>query len=192
MDELSIVVLSLAGCVFSTSAGTKLRSRPAYRAFCSGLRQTGLVPGRLLPAAAAVLAGAEAVAAAGLLGAAALAAAGAPWATAVAESALGTAALLISALTAGVAVVVRRGTRARCACFGVSSSPLGRVHLARNLALVAVLGAGLVGSVLAQGRPAPAGAALAAGAGAIAALLFVQWEELAGLIAPIPTSGSVG
>lgn len=192
MDELSIVVLSLAGCVFTASAVTKLRSRPAYRAFRGGLRQTGLVPERLLPVAAAVLAGAEAVVAAGLLGAAALAADRAPWAAAVAESALGAAALLVSALTAGVAVVVRRGTRARCACFGGSGGPLGRVHLARNLVLMAVLGVGLVGSPLAQERPGPAGAALAAGAGAIAALLFVQWEELADLIAPIPTSGSRG
>jgi hypothetical protein len=147
----------------------------------------------MLPATAALLSGAEAVVAAGLLAAAALTALTVPWATGLAESALAAAALLTSVLTAAVAVVVGRGTQARCACFGASSSrPLGRVHLARNLALLAVLGAGLAGTPLAQGHPAPAGAALAAAAGAVVSLLFVQSEELAGLFAPIPTSGRRG
>ncbi len=69
MDDLALAVLSLAGCVFATSAAAKLRSRRAYRSFRAGLTGTRLVPGRMLPAAAASLAGAEAVAATSLLAA---------------------------------------------------------------------------------------------------------------------------
>lgn len=67
MDEFSIVVLSMVGCVFATSAVAKLRSRPAYSAFRDGLTETRLIPRRMLGRAAASLAGAEVAAAAGLV-----------------------------------------------------------------------------------------------------------------------------
>ncbi len=68
MDELSIGVLCLAGCVFAASVAAKLRSRPAYRSFRAGLGDTALVPGRLLPAVSAALCAAEAAIAAVLAG----------------------------------------------------------------------------------------------------------------------------
>ena len=188
MDEFSIVVLSLVGCVFAASATAKLSSRPAYRSFRGGLAESGLIPVPMLPATAACLAGTEAVAAAGLLAAAALTAAAAPGAAWVAEPALATAALLTTALTLGVAVIVRRGTRARCACFGAGSRrPLGPAHLARNLSLLAVICSGLALAPLAHGRPAPVAAVLAAVAAAVAALLFILWDDVAELFTPIPS-----
>src|SRR5580658_653827 len=187
MEEFSIVVLSLAACVFAASAAAKLKSRRGYRAFRSGLGDIELVPVRLLPTAAASLAATEVVTAAGLLAAAALIAAPAPGATWLAESALAAAAALTAVLATGVGVVIRRGIQARCACFGARSTrPLGLVHLARNVCLVAVICAGLTGVPLAHGRPPLAGTILAAVAGALAALLFVRWEDLAELFAPIP------
>ena len=51
VSEFSIVVLSLAGCVFAASAAAKLNGRLAYRSLRDGLGETGLIPARLLPAA---------------------------------------------------------------------------------------------------------------------------------------------
>jgi len=105
----------------------------------------------------------------------------------LAEAALAAAAVLTAVLATGVVVVIRRGTRARCPCFGADSGrPLGRLHLLRNLSLLAVVGAGLAAVLLTRGHPALAGMAVAAAAGALAALLFIRWEDLAELFAPIP------
>ena len=105
-----------------------------------------------------------------------------------AETALALAAALTAVLAAGVAVVdpprhpgALRLLRRR------PGRPLGRPHLVRNLVLLAVFGAGLAAVPLAHGRPAPAGAALAAAAGSLAALLIIRWEDLADLFAPIPS-----
>ena len=187
MDSFAIAAFSLAGCVYVASAATKLRGRRAYRSFRDGLRETGLVPGRQLPAIAAMLCAAEAVIAAGLITAGALTAAAAPGATLLAESALAAAAALTAVLAAGVAVVIRRGIRARCACFGADTGrPLGLAHLVRNLSLLTVLCAGMAAVLLTHGRPASAGVAVAVAAGALAAVLFIRWEDLAELFAPIP------
>lgn len=189
MDEFSIVALCLVGCVFAASSIAKLSSRRAYRSFRDGLTEARVIPGRRLPAAAASLAGAEAVVAAGLLTAAAMTAAAWSGATWLAESSLAVAVLLTALLALGVAMVVRRGTRARCACFGARSSrPLGRVHLARNLCLLTVVCAGLAAGPLAHGHPPLTATVLAAGAGAVAALVFTRWDDLAELFAPLPTS----
>jgi hypothetical protein len=186
MGELWILVLSLTGWVFAASAAAKLSSRRAYRAFRDGLAESRLFPARLVPAVAASLAAAEAVLAGGLLAAAGLTTVAAPGAAWLAESALAVAAVLTAGLAVGVALVVRRGTRARCACFGARSArPLGRVHLARNLCLLAVVGAGLAGIPVARGHAGSAGAALAAVAGAVTALMFIYWDDLAGLFRPI-------
>jgi hypothetical protein len=189
MGEFSILALSLAGWVFAASFAAKLSGRRAYRAFRDGLAETALIPGRILPAAAVSLASAEAAVAACLLTAAALAAAAVPGAAWLAESALAAAAALTAVLTIGVAVAVHRGTRARCACFGPASSrPLGRAQLARNLSLLAVVCAGLAAVALAHGHSPLAGAMLAAAGGAVAALLFIRWDDLTELFAPIPVS----
>jgi len=202
MTEFSIAVLCLAGSVFAASSAGKLSSRVAYRSFRDSLAGSGLIPRRAAPGVAALagaesptaagllaaaLAGAEAATAAGLLAAAGLTAAAAPGAAWLAGAALTAAALLTALLALGVALIVRRGTRVSCACFGVPArQPLGRVHLARNLCLLAVACAGLAGVPLAHGRPPAAAAVLAGVTGAIAALLFVRWEDLAGLFAPLP------
>lgn len=189
MGEFSVAVLSLLGCVFAASVGPKLRGRQAYRSFSDGLRETALVPTGLLPVTVIALVGAEAVAAAGLTAAALAVTFAGPGSILFAELALAAAAGLTAALVAGVAVVIRRGTRARCHCFGAGSErPLGRAHLIRNLSLLTVAAAGLAGTPLAHAGLAPAAAAVAAIAGALAAQLFVRWDDLAELFAPIPSS----
>jgi hypothetical protein len=185
MDDLGVAVLSLAACVFGASAAAKLRSGKAYRSFRDELLATRLLPLQLLARTAVVLAGAEALVAAGLSAAAVLITASTPGAIWVAESALAVTALLISQLAVGVAVVIRRGTRATCACFGPGAGrQLGRIHLVRNLSLLAVTCAGLASAPLTHGRPAVAGAVLGAVTGAVAALLFIYWDDLADLFTP--------
>jgi Methylamine utilisation protein MauE len=188
LSEFSVATLILAACVFGASAVAKLHSRAAYRSFRAGLRETTLMPAGLLPVTVAALPGAEAVTAAGLTAAAVLVATAGPGANPAAEAALTVACLLTATLAAGVAVVIRRGTQARCACFGAGSTrPLGGAHLLRNLVLLAVLAAGLASSPLGHGHPGPADTIVAAAAGAVAALLFIRWEDLAELFAPIPS-----
>lgn len=187
MSEFSVTVLILATCVFAASATAKLRSRAAYRSFRAGLRETALMSERLLPTAVAVLPGAEAVTAVGLATAAVLVVTAGTGANPAAEAALTVACLLTAALTAGVTLVIRRGTQARCACFGAGSTrPLGGAHLFRNLALLAVLAGGLASNPLGHGHPGPVGTLVAVTVGAVAALLFIRWEDLAELFAPIP------
>jgi len=145
------------------------------------------MPGRLLPAVAVLLCAAETATAACLIIAGALAVTGAPGAAALARAALGAAAVLSAVLTGGVAAVIRRGIQARCSCFGAASSrPLGRIHLIRNLGLLTVACAGLVGALLPPGHPTMAGVLLAAGSGAAGALVFIRWEDVTDLFMPIP------
>jgi Methylamine utilisation protein MauE len=191
MNEFSVAIMTLAACVFAVSAFAKLRSRSAYRSFRAGLRETALVPERLLPVIAAVLVCAEAMTAAGLTAATVLIATAASGAHVVAAVALTAAGLLTAALAAGIALVMHSGARAHCNCFGASSGrPLGRVHLIRNVTLLAVLAVGLVSTSLSDGQPAAVGAVVAAAVGAVAALLIIRWEELAELFTPIGPAAS--
>lgn len=192
MAEFAVAVLSLVACVFATSAIVKLRGPGAYRAFRAGIRGTGLLPERLLRAAVAMLAGAEVATAAGLACAAAAFAVAGPGMLLLAEAALAAAAALTAVLALGVAVVLRRGIRAPCACFGIrSDQPIGPVHLVRNLALLAVEGGGLAACALSAGRPAPVGLIVAAVAGLAAAMLLIRLDDLVALVAPIqPSKGA--
>lgn len=192
MTEFSMATLSLAAFIFAASAAGKLRGRQAYRSFRGGLAETALLPRRFLPAAAAVLASAEAAAAAGLAAALVATAAGAS-AKPAAEAVLTAAITLTAVLAAGVARVVRRGTAARCHCFGARPGrPLGPVHLTRNLTLLGVLAAGLVASMLGRGDPAAGATAVAVTADGAGALLFTRWEEIAGLFAPVSVRRPAG
>jgi hypothetical protein len=189
LGAVLVGILSLVACVFIASAASKLRSRRAFAAFRTGLGETALVPSRRLGITAALLAGAEAVMAALLVAASILQGTGNPRAIALTEVALAGAAALVAVLASGVAAVMRRGTAARCACFGASAAlPLGRVHLARNLTLLAVIAAGLALGPLVQ-PAAAADSAIAGIAGLVLALLIIRWEDLAVLFAPMPQAG---
>jgi hypothetical protein len=199
VTEFVVAVLAVAVTVYGTSAGVKLSGRRAYASFRAGLGDTALVPRRWLRAAAAVLAGAETVVAC-LAGAALAATALAAGPAAVPAAAYATAALaagvlLTGVLTAGVATVVRRGTRARCACFGSATDrQLGGAHLAGDVSLLAMLVAGLVGDEL---RPLRAGAALpavavAVVAGIAAGLLLMRFDDLAALFLPMSRDRAPG
>jgi hypothetical protein len=186
MAELVLAVLVMAACVYGTSAGAKLRGRQSYLSFRAGLGSTALVPRRLLGVTAGVLAGCEATVAAGLAAAGALTAAGLAGAATVTALALGGTALLTGVLAAGILVVIRRGTRARCACFGAASGRvLGVPHLARNIGLLALVAAGLAADHATHGRPVPSGMAAAATSGLVTGLLLTRFDDLITLFTPM-------
>lgn len=189
MAELAIAALMAAVVIYGMSAVAKLRSRQAYRAFRAGLAATALVGRPLAGSAAAALAAAEAVVTA--LCATALilvfsTGAGSSGAglQGVAGVALGGAAALAAVLTAGVAVSVRRGVTAPCACFGSrGQQPLSGVHVTRNAFLLAIFAAGAVGTYAGHWPARPAAAVLAATAGGLAALLLSRLDDLTALFA---------
>lgn len=186
MAEILIGILGMGAGVFAASGFAKLRSRPAYRDYRSGLRATRLVPGRLLSGTAATLVAAETATASGLAGAAVLLAAGFPGAYPLAALALAVATALTAVLATGIAVAVSRGLRAPCACFGSSSvRPLGAAQLIRNTCLLALLAAGLVACGLQHARPGLGGSVLAVVAGLIVTLLVTRWDDLVSLFAPV-------
>jgi hypothetical protein len=101
------------------------------------------------------------------LGMAAAIAAGLPWAPLVALA-------LLAIFSGGLLVVLARGRRARCGCFGdVTSSPVGLMHILRNLVLIGMAGAALASS----DRPVHA-----LPAGVLLAILCVLTPEFAAFV----------
>jgi hypothetical protein len=195
MGEVVVAVQVVAACVYGTSAVSKLRSVRAYRSFRAGLGQTALIPPRLLPAVAAILAISETVTAVLLTTAAVtivLAVSAGRW---LSVSALAACWVLTAVLVAGVAAVISRGTTVRCACFGASSEtgpPLGPAHLLRNVSLLALVTADLGYSVLAHlslGQGIAPGDWVAAAAGLVGAIFLIRWDDVAYLVAPASAAG---
>jgi hypothetical protein len=189
MTELIIAVLAMAACVYGASSVSKLMSSRNYRAFRDGLAQTGLVRAHLLRGAAAVLAAGEATVTALLAAATVLAMAGTPGSVPLAAIALGCGIALTGVLAAGVARVIRSGTRAICVCFGArSGQEISGSHLVRNIALLLLLIAGLIGNEFRHVRPAPTAVIVAFAAGAVIGLLLVRFDDLVELFAPVRES----
>jgi hypothetical protein len=163
----------LIGLVFAVAAVTKVRSPSAYREFASWLAAlpVPMAANRALPAA--FIAAEVAIVAL------------------VAVPVAATAGLLLAAgclavMTAGTAVIVKRGARVSCQCFGPSSSPLGARHVVRDgvllvIALVAALGTR--GSTV-----TPAGIALSLVAALIGATFLVFSDDLIALLESDPAS----
>lgn len=95
------------------------------------------------------------------------------------------AAALLAVLTAGIAVVLARGTTAPCRCFGASATPLSARHLVRNGVLVVVAVLGLAAPA---GPPGIGPALVATLAGAVAGLLVTVADDVVELFAPTSLS----
>jgi methylamine utilization protein MauE len=96
------------------------------------------------------------------------------------------AAVLLAVFTVAIGLLLRRGDRRPCHCFGVTDIPLGPAHLVRNLVLLAlaVTGFSVPGSEFAV-----AGVALACVAGVVVAVLMVRFDDLVTLFAPPDPAG---
>lgn len=150
--------------VFLVSAASKVRGRSAFAEFAASARAIGGLPaGRAAPVAVAVVAVEAAVAVLTAL-------------PATATAGLGLAAAVLVGFSAAIVRALRREQTVRCRCFGPSATPLGRVHVVRNLALAALAVTGLY-----TGPPAglaPAGVVLALCAGALVAAVAVRFDEI--------------
>jgi hypothetical protein len=157
--------------VFAASAATKLRGAGSFAAFRAAFAAMAPAARRFAGPVAAVVVAAE-LAVVVLLAAPAAAPVG-----------LAVAAILLGAFTTAMATAVRRGSRTPCRCFGASSTPIGRRHLARNGALLAVAATGLLGWTSGPGATTPAGLAVTALTSAVLAALTVSFDSLVDLFA---------
>jgi hypothetical protein len=148
--------------LFLVAAGSKVRSDTARRGFVRWVADLGLVPDRMVAAVAWATIGVEGLIVVLLV---------TPWAAV----AFGLAALVLGGFAIATALVVRRGTTARCLCFGASPAVLGRRHVVRDgvLAATAAVGVGVGGAAL----PPVAGIVVAGAAGCSIALAVVLLDE---------------
>lgn len=163
----------LIGLVFVASAWSKRPVNGQFKQFSDSLAAMRLLPARfVVPVAAGVVALEAAVVLLLLLPLAAFG-----FALAI---------LLLAGFAGAIFLVLRRGVQASCRCFGGSgAAPFRRHHIVRNVALIAVAGAGLVAALAA---PAISWEAVALGAmpGAVVALLVTRLDDLVELFAPAP------
>jgi hypothetical protein len=165
------------GVVFLTSAATKLSGRASFAEFVASLRRMDVVPRRLAgPIGGLVVTGEVAVVVFLAL----------PF-TASAATGFGLAALLLCGFTGAIVVSLRRGRQTTCRCFGASTVPLGRRHVARNAVLVAAAGLGLAGTVM-GGSAQPLALFLAVVAGLTAGGLLTVLDDVVALFRPTTMS----
>jgi hypothetical protein len=165
MGYLMVGVASLIGVVFAASAASKLLD---YGGFRGSLPQLAPVRPELLgPLAVSVIAAEAAVPV--LLSIPPTMASG-----------FGLSAALLAAFSLAIAIALRHGRRVPCRCFGSSRTPLGASHLARNTILLILA---LAGGLATGGHVPPAGVAVAAVAGALAAIPVLALDDITYLFA---------
>ncbi|MCC5577543.1 methylamine utilization protein MauE [Microtetraspora sp. AC03309] len=165
MEYVRAACATLIAVVFAASAVSKLRD---FRGFARSLPTLAPVSARLVRPLALVVVAAETAT---------------PILLAVPRAAsygFALACALLTAFTAAIAGVLRRGRQATCRCFGASSEPVGRRHLVRNGALLIST---VLGGLAPQGLPAPAGLAVAATAGVAGAILIISFDDVVDLFA---------
>ncbi|MGP3916693.1 MauE/DoxX family redox-associated membrane protein [Nonomuraea sp. 10N515B] len=167
MLYLMIACRALLAAVFAIALVGKVRGRTAFDEFTASIVTLGVLPRGMSVVAAYALVAAEAVAVLLLA---------LPWTVPLGfAAAVGT----LAVLTGGILAALRGGRQAPCRCFGASATPLGRVHVVRNLVLAAVGGIGLAAWITAgTSAPNPAGVVLALVAAGVGALLVVRLDDL--------------
>lgn len=156
---------AMIGVVFFVAVASKLSSRDAYRQFSQSVRSMR-VPESLTPFVITV----EAI----------IAVAMATPLTVAGLAGFSIAALLLAAFVAGITRAIAIGSTVPCRCFGRSSNPLGRPHIVRNLALLAVAALGLTAS-LTNALIVLIPAMLAAVTGLVLGVLVIMFDDLVAL-----------
>jgi hypothetical protein len=101
--------------------------------------------------------------------------------------------VLLALFSGTLARAVRRGSRARCRCFGSRSRRLGGIHIVRNVLLVIVAMVGAMATSLAGGQALhPIGVILSVALAAPGALIIVLWEDLAVVLRGLTRGELVG
>ncbi|MGK5555331.1 MauE/DoxX family redox-associated membrane protein [Actinomadura kijaniata] len=165
--------------VLALAAVAKLRSPGA---FADSLRGFDLVPARLRRPLAVLVPAAE------LLVALLLAL------PATVTAGLLAATLFCCGLTAVPILVVARGKKVTCACFGAGETPMGGWHIARNAVLLAAAGLGsAVALTLGDGVPGHApGIVLAVVSAGVLTTLTVFVDDIAALFRSPAPAGNLG
>jgi len=172
MAYLAIGARALLTVVFLVSASSKLRSGAAYADFAASVRAFRLLPERAVGPVAALVTAVECCVPVLV------------WVPATAVAGTLLAVVLLAFLTLAVWLVVRRGSRPVCRCFGPSGQPIGVIHVARNLVLLAVAAVSLAG-----GAVSAAGGLVAVSAGVVGALTVVKLDGIGFLFTrPGPTN----
>lgn len=159
----------LTGLVFLVAAASKARDFAGFRRSL-----TALAP----PLAKWSGTAGGAVAAAELLVAALVAV------PATAVWGLGAATALDLAFVAAIVTALHRGVHEPCRCFGATERRLGAADVTRDVVLAAVAAAGLIAEASGGSAISPAGWPVAAGAGAVGALLAIRFDDLVDLFSP--------
>ncbi|MEU5342471.1 MULTISPECIES: MauE/DoxX family redox-associated membrane protein [unclassified Streptomyces] len=168
--------------VFLVAAAGKLRGRAAFDEFAASIVDLRLLPRKLSGAAASAVAAVELAVVALLV---------IP-ATIQAGLLLGTGLLLV--LTTGILASLRMGRRTPCRCFGTSATPLGPVHVTRNLILAAIGGVGIIaafGNEPDSWPPHPGGSTIALITALVGVLLVVRLDDLVSLFSNPSISSAI-
>ncbi|MGW6914671.1 MauE/DoxX family redox-associated membrane protein [Kitasatospora sp. NPDC054939] len=168
---LAVGLRLLVGVVFLVASLSKL-GPSSHREFRASLRAMGLLPERLVGPAAACVVAVEL----------ALVACLAAPARRVVVAGFAGAGLVLLVFAGVIALLLRRGARRPCRCFGGSSAVLAPHHVLRNLLLAAAAGAGAFVTHVAHGPPVWAGVAAAACAGAVVGGLVTVLDEIVSLV----------
>jgi hypothetical protein len=177
-QEVSLACRVLLAAVFAISVLSKVHSRAAWQSYRSWLASLPVAPLRAswAPAAPACAEFAVVVGVAIPLGSGDLAGAG-----------LAAGSALCLALTAGLAIALRRGSWQPCHCFGASSEPLGRQQVLRNALLTVFAITGMLGWAFAGHQRLGTGpAGLAVIGGLSATIVIVFFGDLVAILSPQP------
>jgi hypothetical protein len=170
----------LLGTVFAVSGLSKVTGRASFSAYARSVRRLGSLRKTLVRPVAVAFVTAE-LATVALLAI--------PLAETAAIGFMLAGGLLVVFCVA-IAASLRRGERTACRCFGASTAQLGWRHVVRNVILLGVALAGLLGALGAVG-PAPAtlaGLAVAGIIGLILGWLITEIDHFAELFGPTQLS----
>ncbi len=174
MTFVALFCRTLIGLIFLVSAGHKILSRQRLRDFTSWIAVLPLPTRRLGRLSAVVVVSAEILIVL-LIALPATAAIG-----------LIVAAVTLAVFATATVVLLRKGTRTPCLCFGPSDTPLRVRHAIRDLLLLAVAIAGALGAGLTP--PPTAGVLLCTTTAFVTAFLVSAFDDIAGLL--LSPSGS--
>ena len=166
--------VALAG-VFAVSVRGKAGA-VRFRVFVATAGPLELLPRRWRGTAAIAVVAAESAVVAAIAAGVALVLSGLGYAVLVAGFA--GAAALLTVFTVAIGLMLRRGDRRPCHCFGTQDLPLGPAHLVRNLVLLTLA---IVGSFAQGTGHALAGVALAGFAGLLVVVLIAGFDDLVAL-----------
>ncbi|MFF4198256.1 MauE/DoxX family redox-associated membrane protein [Nonomuraea sp. NPDC001831] len=176
MEYLAVGIRWLIGVVFLVSFANKVAGRKAFNSFVASIQETSLVPSWLAGPAALVVVGCEASICMFL--------ALPVWAANVVGYLV--ACGLLASFVGVITLMIRRGTRHACHCFGSASTLLGMRHVVRNAILIGMC-------IIGMAAHPPSGSmnigewALAAVAGLVVGGTVTQLDTIAELFQP--TSG---